>query len=75
MIALGIATFAKVLDLVCNFLIPTPSITRNRDEQWEYEKLVAAKNEEGEENGEADHPIDEEEQLGELPMEETDEKA
>ena len=40
MVGLGIATFAKVFDLLCNFAIPTPSITRDRDEQWEYEKLA-----------------------------------
>lgn len=39
-IALGVATFAKVLDLLCNILVPTPSITRSQKEQWEYERLA-----------------------------------
>lgn len=50
LLGLGVATFAKLLDLVCNFLIPTPSITRDRNEQWEYEKLATAQ-EDGESNG------------------------
>ena len=40
LIALGDATFAKVLDLPCNLLIPTPSITQSKKEQWEYEHLA-----------------------------------
>lgn len=40
LIALGVATFAKVLDLLCNLLVPTPSITRSLKEQWEYERLA-----------------------------------
>jgi hypothetical protein len=34
-VALGL----KVLDVVTNFLIPAPSIARDRDEQMEYERL------------------------------------
>lgn len=37
---LGVATFAKILDLLCNIIIPTPSITRSREEQEEYERQV-----------------------------------
>jgi hypothetical protein len=40
LIALGDATFAKVLDLPCNLLITTPSITQSKKEQWEYEHLA-----------------------------------
>eukprot|EP00544_Gedaniella_sp_CCMP2646_P015477 CAMPEP_0202503394 /NCGR_PEP_ID=MMETSP1361-20130828/41628_1 /ASSEMBLY_ACC=CAM_ASM_000849 /TAXON_ID=210615 /ORGANISM="Staurosira complex sp., Strain CCMP2646" /LENGTH=1063 /DNA_ID=CAMNT_0049136599 /DNA_START=154 /DNA_END=3348 /DNA_ORIENTATION=+ len=40
LVALGVATFAKVLDLLCNILVPTPSITRSKNEQWEYERLA-----------------------------------
>ena len=40
LVALGVATFAKVLDLLCNILVPTPSITRSKNEQWEYERLT-----------------------------------
>jgi hypothetical protein len=40
LIALGDATLAKVLDLPCNLLIPTPSITQSKKEQWEYEHLA-----------------------------------
>ena len=50
MLGLGVATFAKVLDLLCNLVLPTPSITRNRDEQWEYEKLAIEKEKEQEAN-------------------------
>ena len=35
---LGFSAFLKVLNLVCHLLIPTPSITRNKEEQWEYEQ-------------------------------------
>lgn len=52
LIGLGVATFAKVLDLLCNFLVPTPSVTRDRDEQWEYEKLSKEDCETGEERAE-----------------------
>jgi len=39
LICLIIATFLKIVDIVCHFLLPTPSITRNHAEQVEYEKL------------------------------------
>jgi hypothetical protein len=53
LVALGIATFAKVLDLLCNIAVPTPTITRNREEQWEYERIAqqAMKEDEEDENG------------------------
>ena len=34
---LGFSAFLKVVNLVCHLLIPTPSITRTKEEQWEYE--------------------------------------
>jgi hypothetical protein len=37
---LGIATFAKILDLLCNLIIPTPTTTRSREEHEEYERQV-----------------------------------
>lgn len=36
------ATILKVIDILCHLLIPTPSITRNRQEQLDYEKLNTA---------------------------------
>jgi len=33
------ATALKIIDIVCNLLVPTPTITRNKDEQIEYENL------------------------------------
>jgi len=52
--ALGVATFAKVLDLLCNIILPTPSITRSMKEQADYDKLTdptsTSKAEDGEED-------------------------
>lgn len=36
-VLLGVSTFLKVINLVCHLIIPTPSITRNKELQWEYE--------------------------------------
>ena len=33
------ATFLKIVDLLCNMVVPTPTITRKREEQEEYENL------------------------------------
>uniref|UniRef100_A0A7R9WTB8 Uncharacterized protein n=1 Tax=Craspedostauros australis TaxID=1486917 RepID=A0A7R9WTB8_9STRA len=41
MIALAIGTALKVIDVVCNFLVATPTITRDVYEKAEYEKLGA----------------------------------
>jgi hypothetical protein len=37
----------KVIELGLNCMLPTPSITRSLDEQWEYEKLAGKVNGEG----------------------------
>ena len=37
MICLQIATWLRLADTLCNFFVPTPSITRSRKEQEEYE--------------------------------------
>jgi hypothetical protein len=39
LICLFVATFIKVVDILANVLVPTPTITRNRKEQEEYEAL------------------------------------
>lgn len=58
LVCLGIATFAKILDLVCNIILPTPPITRDCEEQWEYERIATEQEEnkriEESENGEAE---------------------
>ena len=36
------ATLLKVIDSFCNWLVPTPSITRNHVEQEEYERMTLA---------------------------------
>jgi hypothetical protein len=41
LICLYLATFIKLLDIIANVLVPTPTITRNRKEQEEYEALNA----------------------------------
>ena len=33
------ATFLKIVDILCNMMVPTPKITRSRQEQEDYEKL------------------------------------
>jgi hypothetical protein len=33
------ATFLKIVDILCHFIVPTPSITRDRKEQAEYENI------------------------------------
>mmetsp|Transcript_31548 Transcript_31548/g.94405 ORF Transcript_31548/g.94405 Transcript_31548/m.94405 type:complete len:268 (-) Transcript_31548:268-1071(-) len=40
LICLLVATYLKIIDIVCHFLLPTPSITRDHREQAEYEKLA-----------------------------------
>ncbi|CAB9523862.1 expressed unknown protein [Seminavis robusta] len=79
LICLGVATFAKVMDLLCNFVIPTPSITRNRDEQWEYERLVQKQEEaqevEQEEEVEEHEEAEQEEQKEEVEAEADDEQG
>ena len=39
LICVVMATFLKIVDLLCNMMVPTPTITRKREEQEEYEKL------------------------------------
>jgi hypothetical protein len=39
LICIFVATFIKVVDILANVLVPTPTITRNRKEQEEYEGL------------------------------------
>jgi hypothetical protein len=39
LICLFVATAIKVVDILANVLVPTPTITRNRKEQEEYEAL------------------------------------
>jgi hypothetical protein len=39
LICLYLATFIKLIDIIANILVPTPTITRNRKEQEEYEAL------------------------------------
>jgi hypothetical protein len=39
LICLSVATCIKVVDILVNVLVPTPTITRNRKEQEEYEAL------------------------------------
>lgn len=36
-ICLALATFLKIVDIVCNIVLPTPTITRDHREQEEYE--------------------------------------
>eukprot|EP00977_Amphora_coffeiformis_P018952 scaffold6807_cov220-Amphora_coffeaeformis.AAC.20 len=50
---IGFAAFLKVLNLVCHLIIPTPSITRNKEEQWEYERKATTQlvHEQGVEKG------------------------
>ena len=35
---LGIATVLRLVDALCNYIVPTPTITRNRHEQADYEQ-------------------------------------
>lgn len=58
LICLGVATFAKILDLLCNIILPTPSITRNKEEQWEYERIVTEKENEEVENEQGEQDPD-----------------
>lgn len=37
-VMLGVSTCSKFLNLFCHLVLPTPTITRNKDEQWEYEE-------------------------------------
>mmetsp|Transcript_9003 Transcript_9003/g.20330 ORF Transcript_9003/g.20330 Transcript_9003/m.20330 type:complete len:302 (-) Transcript_9003:327-1232(-) len=39
-ILLGTAVFVRLFSMLSNLTVPTPSITRDRDEQWEYERLA-----------------------------------
>lgn len=41
LICIVTATILKVVDIICNMMVPTPTITRNREEQQEYEVLGA----------------------------------
>jgi len=36
-ICLALATLLKIVDIICNIMLPTPSITRSHEEQAEYE--------------------------------------
>lgn len=59
-ITLGIGVFARVFSFLCNLAIPTPTITRNLEEQWEYERIAnGEKKIEEEERSEVDSPAEE----------------
>jgi len=62
LIGLGVATFAKILDLLCNIIVPTPTITRSPEEQAEYERLVEPTNNETSSKEEKGESSDHEEQ-------------
>ena len=39
-ILLGGAVFIRLFSMLCNLTVPTPPITRNREMQWEYERIA-----------------------------------
>jgi len=49
-ILLALATLLKVVDIICNCMMPTPSITRNHELQVEYEWKYGQPQEEQEQN-------------------------
>jgi hypothetical protein len=55
----------KAVDLVCNCIIATPTITRDRNEQWEYERQSEqAEVNDGSARGRRKESIDNEDQKG-----------
>jgi hypothetical protein len=38
-LCLAVATVLKFVDIICHFLVPTPDITRSKDEQFNYNKI------------------------------------
>jgi len=44
LLAVILATFLKVVDFISHFMLPTPSITRNRQEQRAYDELLREAN-------------------------------
>ena len=39
-ILLGCAVFIRLFSMICNLSVPTPPITRDRQMQWEYERIA-----------------------------------